>query len=184
MVIHPEAIRLIADQGVWEINDFLDAAHCKNLALALRQAEGSGALRGSHHFGGRYENLYWDHDRPRLLEQLLAELRTAAASVLARPAEGLRIGGWFNLAQPGQATGLHAHEEDDELLSAVVYLQTAPHCGDLQIELDDRPLRIAPRVGAAVFFRPQMLHAVAENHSTSDRLSYAANIGPAASPVD
>lgn len=178
MVIHPENLRCVDRSGVWTYTNALRPQQCKILAnLALTQAK-TGALRGSHHFGGRFENLYWDEGRPDLLEQLITAFVAVGAMILQRPETDLRAGGWFNLAAPGQKTSMHDHAENDELMSAVYYLSTPIDSGNLVIETDETTIELRPTEGLMVLFDPSLPHSVKTNLSDQDRLSYAGNIGP------
>lgn len=136
--------------------------------------------RRSHFFHGRYENLYIDRDRMPSLAPVLDVAVRQAASLLETEPETLRYGYWFNLMQPGQVTSLHSHDEDDELLSCVYYLDVPEDSGNLVLHLSGERRRIAPENGMFVFFSPRLEHEVGENKSDRSRLSLAINFGPAA----
>ena len=143
--------------------------------LRLRDTD---ACHGSHWFGGRYENRYIAPDDLPAVRPLLARARDLAAELLGRPAAELRVGYWFNEMRPGEETGPHSHDEDDELLSGVYYLCVPPASGDLLLGEGARPLRLRPREASFVFFPPELVHAVSRNESEALRLSVGLNIGP------
>jgi len=134
--------------------------------------------RRSHFFGGRFENLYLERDRMPALLPLLDQALACAASILERPAGGLRCGFWFNRMEPGQSTSEHTHDEHDELLSAVYYVSVSDESGDLVLYDDPATVRIAPEAGTFLFFDPALPHAVETNRSPARRLSIGFNIGP------
>ena len=86
---------------------------------ALTEADFS---RRTHFIGGRFENLYLDRDRIPELETILDQAESRAREILDWGAAPLRCGFWFNAQGPGQVTSEHTHEELDELLSGVYYL--------------------------------------------------------------
>ncbi len=133
----------------------------------------------SHFFHGRFENLYIDRQRIPALAAVLEAAREYAADILQRDSNALKTGFWFNLMAPGHVTTLHSHDEDDELLSCVYYIEVPEHSGDLLLHLPEGEQRIEPVAGRFVFFSPDLEHAVAENRSGQSRLSVAINFGPA-----
>jgi hypothetical protein len=149
----------------------------KRLIAAFVREQGGPASHQSHFELGRYENSYIDRTAIPEIEPLIAAAREAAQSILGRT--DLKLGFWFNAMQPGDRTARHNHEEEDELLSCVYYLQTAPGCGDLLVHHAGGTERIAPSEGRFVFFSPKLAHEVEENRSGQQRLSVAFNFGPA-----
>lgn len=132
----------------------------------------------THFFHGRFENTYIAPARIEGLTQLLRYAREMAAQLLGLEIQQLKDGFWFNEMQPGHVTSRHNHEEDDELLSCVYYLDAPENSGDLMLYLEDEDKRIEPRAGMFVFFSPQLEHEVGRNESTVMRLSLAMNFGP------
>jgi uncharacterized cupin superfamily protein len=134
--------------------------------------------RRTHHFGGRYENLYLERQRIPPLARVLEQATACAAKILAMPAGGLRCGFWLNDMGPGQATSRHTHAELDELLSGVYYVEVPPDSGELVVF--DRRMRtlVQPEPGMLVFFRPDVPHEVSLNRSGGHRLSVGMNFGP------
>jgi uncharacterized RmlC-like cupin family protein len=138
--------------------------------------------RRSHLIGGRYENLYLDRSRMPALGPLLDQALACAAHILGRSPTRLRYGFWFNAMEPGQSTSEHTHEENDELLSAVYYVEAPEGSGDLVLYDGPLTLRVAPAAGTLLFFPPDLPHAVETNRSGRSRLSIGINLGPLPSP--
>ncbi len=156
-------------------------ADCATLNAALCAAFLScpedAVLRRSHFFNGRYENIYIAADSLPGLQALLVQARDFAGGIVGVAPARLRLGFWFNVMRPGDVTLPHAHDDDDELLSAAYYLQVPAHSGDLLIHEGERSARIAPQPGMFVFFAPQRLHEVTRNDSDRLRLSLGINFG-------
>ncbi|MFW2373869.1 MAG: 2OG-Fe(II) oxygenase [Gammaproteobacteria bacterium] len=137
-----------------------------------------GDIRRSHHFGGRYENIYIDSEKIPELDTILHQAIACASEILNKPVTKLKAGLWFNAMGKGQVTTAHRHDDDDELLSAVYYIRTPQNSG--QLILSDQNLRaeITPKAGLFMFFPPDMMHEVTVNNSEEMRLSLGINIGP------
>ena len=133
-------------------------------------------LKQSHFFSGRYENIYLDPHLLKSLPPLLTALHQTATDILKCPLKETKAEFWFNRMQPGHITGLHTHDNDDELLSAVYYLKVPPNSGDLILHTP-RQKTIRPEVGEAIFFDPALPHEVTMNNSNETRLSLALNFG-------
>ncbi len=139
-------------------------------------------VRKTHFFAGRYENIYLDIEHVPALVEVYDLVESTAREILALPADtALRVGGWFNQMGPGQYTLPHRHDDDDELLSAVYYVQVPPDSGALVIQEPPFSTRVEPRAGMLVLFPPHVQHEVTENQSQEQRLSIGMNIGPATS---
>jgi hypothetical protein len=136
-------------------------------------------LRRSHFFGGRYENLYLDHDRIPELKQILEQASIYASILLGKAESSLKRGFWLNEMHPGQSTSKHDHDEDDELLSAVYYIHVPEQSGQLIIHDKHSRTEVDPVPGMFVFFGPTVMHSVSANQSGEKRLSMAMNFGPA-----
>jgi uncharacterized protein (TIGR02466 family) len=137
-------------------------------------------IRKTHLFAGRYENIYLTEQHIQALGPLIAEAIHHAEDILQL--EKLRAGFWFNFMPPGSTTTLHTHDDDDELLSGVYYVEVAENSGNLV--LYDKSGRHAPRkheitpvAGEFVFFGPDVPHEVTRNNSTQSRLSIGFNFG-------
>ena len=147
------------------------------ILAAFRTLKSEKALSGSHSFGGRWENLTVSRNAVPALEPVLRYVQQRAADVLEIKPEQLQTGFWFNETHPGQSTAPHSHDEFDELLSGVYYVQVPRNSGDLCLGEDG--LRIRPREGGLVFFDPALVHRVDEHRGKGMRLSIGLNIGPA-----
>lgn len=135
--------------------------------------------RRSHFFGGRYENLYLERERIPEIGQVLEQAQTHAATLLQRPRQSLRNGFWLNDMGPGEATTEHDHDDDDELLSGVYYVQVPDNSGELVIVDSHIRSLVTPQAGMFVFFAPTVVHSVSANRSGERRLSIGINFGPA-----
>ena len=158
---------------------FLDDPLPLNRAIAegfQRWAE-SPETRRTHSFGGRYENVYIPAQRIPELGTVLAVARRLAGEVLGLAGDRLRVGFWFNAMERGQRTLAHTHDDADELLSGVYYVEVPPESGDLLVR--DRLSRtiVSPRAGMFVLFAPDLEHEVSENRSPARRLSIGMNFG-------
>lgn len=148
-----------------------------SLIAQYHKARNADDSRQTHHFHGRFENTYVQRSRVPALQVILDTAYRHAGSLLGRT--DLKSGFWFNEMGPGHRTSLHSHEEYDELLSAVYYIEVPPDSGDLLLHGDDAVIRIEPRPGLMVLFDPGLPHEVTINQSDSTRLSVAMNFGPA-----
>ncbi|MCK4744064.1 MAG: 2OG-Fe(II) oxygenase [Sulfuriflexus sp.] len=136
----------------------------------------SEEVRRSHFFSGRYENLYLDLEHVPAMQIVLEQAKGFAADILAVTAP-LKAGFWFNLMQPGHVTQEHTHDDDDECLSGVYYIETPANAGDLLITTPTEKISISPKAGQFVFFPPDIPHQVTENKSKFERLSVGMNFG-------
>ncbi|MBI3777474.1 MAG: 2OG-Fe(II) oxygenase [Gammaproteobacteria bacterium] len=135
-------------------------------------------VRQSHYLGGRYENLYLAPESFPEISAILDVVIAQASCLLACPETELRIGWWLNLMRPGDATFAHTHDDGDELLSGVYYIEVPPDSGKLVLMNGQQCEEIQPREGMFVFFKPEVLHEVTRNESNRTRLSIGFNIGP------
>ena len=164
----------------------LPRVHCARLpdaaavndavAAAFERVRHRPDLRRSHLVEGRYENLYVPLELMPELAPVVDAARAHARALLG--ADRLRSGFWLNAMEPGQRTSAHSHDDDDELLVAVYYVNAPPGSGDLVLHERGLSLRLRPEPGLFVFFDPQVLHEVEANEGGSLRLSVAFNFGP------
>jgi len=140
---------------------------------------GTDRIRQSHHFEGRFENIYADEADIPEINVVLDVLQQQAAKLLAVPADNLKAGFWFNAMEPGHRTAMHHHDENDELLSAVYYIRVPGNSGDLMLHDADKQLRVHPQAGKLVMFSPQLMHEVTAHLGSGLRLSVGMNLGPA-----
>ena len=159
-MLNAEAVnrQLLADYGPLQANDF---------------------LRRSHHFHGRYENLYLARERLPAIVPILAQAQRYAEALLARPEQALRCGFWINDMGPGAVTTEHDHDENDEMLSAVYYVQAPQNAGELVVVEPHSRTLITAQAGMFVFFAPAVIHSVSLNQSGQQRISIGMNFGPA-----
>lgn len=147
--------------------------------LQLREED---LQRRSHFFGGRYENCYLKQGQIPAIEQVMAQAEFFARQIL-QTQEKLRSGFWINDMGPGQETSEHDHDEFDELLSGVYYVQVPENSGELIIL--DKHIRtrtvVTPQAGMMAFFAPTVLHSVSANLSQARRISIGMNFGPSGS---
>jgi len=130
----------------------------------------------THYFAGRYENIYLGLDKVPALQFVIEQARQFAAEILGSTAE-LHVGFWFNAMAPGDTTTLHTHDDDDECLSAVYYIDAPEGSGNLIVHIDNERVSITPQTSRFVFFYPNVPHEVAENTSKYNRLSIGMNFG-------
>lgn len=158
----------------------LDAPEQLNICLYDRFMElyGTDRIRQSHHFEGRFENLYLQESDVPDIATLLEVVKQQAALVLGVTVATLKAGFWFNAMNAGQRTSLHHHDENDEMLSAVYYIHVPENSGDLILHDAGNTVRIRPQEGKLVMFAPGVLHEVTAHLGTGLRLSVAMNVGP------
>jgi uncharacterized protein (TIGR02466 family) len=144
-------------------------------------------VRKTHLFEGRYENIYLNERHIPELLVLIKEAVDLAENILN--VKNLHAGYWFNYMPPGATTTLHTHDDDDELLSGVYYVNAPKDSGNLIIYDDSdkihrQTIEITPETGAFIFFKPDIRHEVSRNNSTEHRLSIGMNFGPADSSLN
>ncbi len=137
-------------------------------------------IRKTHLFEGRYENIYLNEQHIPALKSLINEAVKLAEDFL--DIKNLRAGYWFNYMPPGATTTLHTHDDDDELLSCVFYVNVPENSGNLIIYYDSgdarqKKIEIKSRTGDFIFFKPDVRHEVSKNNSSDFRLSIGFNFG-------
>jgi len=142
----------------------------------FNQYRDTDEVRRSHYFAGRFENIYLDLSNVPAMQTVMDQAHQFAQQILKTNQE-LKRGFWFNLMLPGQVTQAHSHDEDDEYLSAVYYIDVHENCGDLILNIESEALKITPEAGRFVFFPPNISHEVTENKSNFERLSVGMNFG-------
>ncbi|MEN8206637.1 MAG: putative 2OG-Fe(II) oxygenase [Pseudomonadota bacterium] len=150
-----------------------------SLYARFMELSGTARIRQSHHFAGRFENIYIEEADIPDIATVLDVVKQQAGQLLGIPADTLKAGFWFNAMEAGQRTTLHHHDENDELLSAVYYIRVPENSGDLILHDDDKQVSIAPQEGKLVMFAPKLLHEVTAHLGSGLRLSVAMNVGPA-----
>lgn len=149
----------------------------RRLSAAFQRVLNEPSTRRSHLFHGRYENIYPDRRQLPEIETLIGQVESAAAEILDYSAP-LRTGFWFNRMAPGDVTTLHSHDDDDELLSAVYYLEVPPSSGRLVFRRGQSALQVSPEAGLMLLFPPNLPHEVEVHRGDGIRLSVAFNTGP------
>jgi len=144
----------------------------------LRTRISGGLALGSHYFDGRYENLYLSREQIPEVETILRFAKACASTVLADVDERLGCGFWFNLMQAHDVTGRHSHDDSDELLSGVYYLEIPAGAGNLLLFPEsEETVVIEPVAGRLVLFAPQIAHEVEAGVFCGDRISIGMNFG-------
>ncbi len=151
-----------------------------NAGLYTRFMELSGTdqVMQTHHFVGRFENIYIEEADIPEIAVVLNLVKQQAAQLAGISADTARAGFWFNAMEAGHRTSMHHHDENDELLSAVYYIRVPENSGELILYDDGRKVCIQPQEGKLVMFAPDVLHEVTANLGSGLRLSVGINIGP------
>ena len=136
-------------------------------------------VKQTHYFHDRYENIYLQEKHIAAIGKIKQAAVQYAAEILQQPTEQLKAGLWFNAMGKGHVTTAHRHDDDDELLSAVYYVQTPENSGELEFTTSHCTTRLKPQAGMMAFFPPDLMHSVGKNLSDELRLSLGINIGPA-----
>lgn len=152
------------------------------LAEACERLADDPDTRRTHFVHDRFENLYPPRERLPEIEPLILTLERAARRILEHK-DGFRIGFWLNRMAPGHATSRHSHEENDELLSAVYYIQVPENSGRLVFHDGPANLTVEPEAGMLLLFAPWLEHEVEIHRGQGTRLSVAFNLGPALSEI-
>lgn len=139
-------------------------------------------MHKSHYLGGRYENLYVSLDVLPEMRTILEVAVIEASRILALQKKDLRIGWWLNVMRPGDVTYAHTHDNDEELLSGVYYIDAPFHSGRLVLTEGTYREQIEPKAGMFVFFAPDLLHEVTHNRSDRPRISVGFNLGRLKTP--
>jgi hypothetical protein len=140
-------------------------------------------LRRSHFFGGRYENLYIERDRISAINRVLEQAEEYAHQLISITDCKMRSGFWINDMGPNTVTTEHDHDDYDEILSGVYYVQVPQDSGDLVIVDKHSRTILTPQAGMFVFFAPNVVHSVSRNCSGERRISMGINFGPEAASV-
>jgi Putative 2OG-Fe(II) oxygenase len=134
-------------------------------------------VKKTHLFADRYENIYIDREQIPEIKQVIEQAIKYVAEILAIDAKKLQCGFWFNSMQPGDVTQPHTHDDDDELMSGVYYIEVPKNSGQLIIGVAGHHSVVEPEAGKYVFFKPNVIHEVTENQSAAHRLSIGMNFG-------
>jgi hypothetical protein len=152
----------------------------QNIIHAYLKLREKDLQRRSHYFGGRYENLYFAREKIPDIVRVVEQAEYFAGCLLKLSSEHLRSGFWINDMGPNEVTSEHNHDDTDELLSAVYYVQVPKDSGELVIQEKYSRTLISPQEGMFVFFAPDLMHSVQTNCSNQRRISIGMNFGPGA----
>jgi hypothetical protein len=139
---------------------------------------GTDRIRQTHHFAGRFENIYIEEADIPDIATVLNVVKQQAGQLLGIQTDTLRAGFWFNAMEGGHVTAPHHHDENDELLSAVYYIRVPENSGNLILHDEGKKVSIEPQAGKLVMFAPGVLHEVTANRGSGLRLSVGMNVGP------
>lgn len=167
---------MASDFHVFDCQDCLDLN--SELASTILGLTDDAYRQCSHFFHGRFENRYIETSSLPLLKTILDIAQAQAAEILNQPVTELKRGFWLNIMNKGDITTLHSHDEDDELLSAVYYIQVPSQSGLFKLHTDDGIREIRPVAGRFMFFDPALPHEVSRHQSDSPRISVGINFGP------
>lgn len=150
-----------------------------DLARAILSFPDDCFRQRSHFFHGRYENLYLNADELPGLQPVLETALLKSAELLQLPVDELKLGFWLNIMHKGDVTTLHSHDDDDELLSAVYYVQVPDNAGVFKLHHEGVAKAIEPVASRFMFFDPAIAHEVSVHGNDIPRISIGINIGPA-----
>ena len=150
----------------------------QKIMAAYVQLRTEDLLKRSHYFGGRYENLYLERKLIPEISSVLTQAEIYVKDVLNKHTQPLRSGFWINDMGPNEVTTEHDHDDYDEMLSGVYYVQVPINSGELVIIENHSRSLVTPQAGMFVFFAPDVKHAVSENLSGERRISIGMNFGP------
>jgi len=159
------------------IRDLPDSGELnKAIKQQFEQQAGDDDTVRTHFFAGRYENIYLGLDKVPAMQTVMQQAKHFASEILGSN-EILQAGYWFNLMAPGDTTTLHTHDDDDERLSGVYYIDVPEDSGDLVLHAGSNKVHVTPVAGRFVFFAPDLPHEVTENCAKTTRLSVGMNFG-------
>ena len=151
----------------------------------LREMEtGRQNFTFSHKINGRWENSYLPIEQVPSVRSVIQPARDVVVEqfgkrlvVLYEVPEGFSTPPfWFNVAKPGELTGVHDHARQASV-SGVFYLQLPSRSGALFFRANgEDDLLLKPVVGTVLLFPSGLRHGVQENCSCKDRISLAFNL--------
>ena len=157
----------------------LEISHQLNDIIAgqLLSLSESMIRQQSHYFNGRYENLYLHQNSIPELNSIIKLIKYKTADFLCVSISKIKFGFWVNKMRTGEMTTRHKHDDDDELLSGVYYINAPANSGDLILHMKNKIINITPEAGSLVLFSPKLEHEVGQNKSIETRLSIGFNVG-------
>ncbi len=149
----------------------------RGIVESFNAHQDSPLIKKTHYFGDRYENIYIEREEIPEIDQIIEQAILYVSELLDVAVEKLQCGFWFNSMQKGDVTTPHTHDDDDELMSGVYYIQAPKQSGQLIIGIKGYQSVVEPEAGKFVFFKPNVIHEVSENLSDDHRLSIGMNFG-------
>jgi hypothetical protein len=162
--------------GIFKVTSNLLMDLNKTLLSGFLDHQTDTAVKRSHLFNDRYENIYLNEQQLPELKLFRQEACQHASSIIG--SDHIKAGFWFNYMPPGAVTTMHTHDDDDELLSAVYYVHAPENSGNLVLYQGSEKIEVTPEAGKFVFFKPDLRHEVNINNSNEHRLSIGINFGP------
>ena len=147
------------------------------IAVKLQSLGESEIREQSHFFNGRYENIYLNKNIIPELDVVLEKIKQHISNHFSIPMSHIKFGYWLNKMLPGDMTTCHRHDDDDEILSGVYYINVPEKSGNLVFHTADNKIELEPKEGMLVMFSPKLEHEVEQNNSTEVRLSIGFNVG-------
>ena len=138
----------------------------------------------SHKIDGRWENCYLPIEKVPSVREVIRPAREVVVEEFGQRLLALYEAPkgcpnppfWFNLAKPGELTGVHDHARDASV-SGVFHVQIPPDSGALFFRADgEGDLMLEPVEGTVVLFPSTLRHGVRENRSNKERISLAFNL--------
>ena len=181
--MHPDIeIHTFAEEKV--LRSRLPASEELNVSLLADLLQAREDLTYSHLINGRWENAYLPIERISRVREVIGYAQDIVFRVFEKRLLALYKSleadtnppFWFNLAEPGEITGVHDHSKAAEI-SGVYYIATPPSSGDLFFRTEGaEDFFLQPIEGTLVLFPSNLRHGVAENLSEYNRISLAFNL--------
>ena len=146
----------------------------------------------SHKINGRWENSYLPIGKVPSVRKVVHFSRNVAVEKFGKSLlatfdmqKGVRLMPfWFNIARPGESTGVHNHSSQASV-SGVFYLRTTEDSGNIFFRVPDHnDLELDCFEGSAILFPSSLSHGVHMNLSDKDRISLAFNLLKFPLPID
>jgi len=140
----------------------------------------------SHKINGRWENQYLNIDLVPELKSIFAFACKTGKNIINKSLiiphkqSGFHTNEfWFNIADPGKATGWHDHKEI-AMLSGVYYINVPKGSGNIKFRKKHGKVYkewiIKSEEGKMILFNSGLEHCVEKNNSNKTRISLAFNL--------
>ncbi len=155
-----------------------------NLSLLADLQKGRPDFTYSHRINDRWENTYLPIEKTPVVREVILCARDMAVELfekrllaLFKPVENSHNPPfWFNLAEPGEITGVHDHVKE-AAVSGVYYIAVPSRSGNLFFRVEDEEdFVLEPIEGTVVLFPSDLRHGVTDNLSNCVRISLAFNL--------